>query len=62
MIHRSGTSRGFTLIELLLGMIILSVVGASIVRLMVSQTRFMDHQEGWRVARSASRSGLNQLV
>lgn len=60
--RRSRSFRGFTLVELLLGMIILSVVGVSIVRMVMSQTRFLDHQEGWRVARSASRSGLNQLM
>jgi prepilin-type N-terminal cleavage/methylation domain-containing protein len=56
------SSRGFTLIELLIGMIILAVVGASLIRLLVDQTRFMDHQEAWRSARSVSRSSLNRVL
>ncbi len=54
--------RGFTLVELLIAMIILAVVGASLVRLLVDQTRFMDHQEAWRAARSVSRSSLNRVL
>lgn len=55
-------SRGFSMIELMIGMIILSVVGASLIRLLVDQTRFMDHQEAGRAARSVSRSSLNRVL
>ena len=58
--HRSH--RGFTLIELMIGMIIVSIVGASLIRLLVDQTRFMERQEARRAARSVSRSSLNRVL
>jgi prepilin-type N-terminal cleavage/methylation domain-containing protein len=54
--------RGFTLVELLLSLIITAIIGAALVRMVVSQARFMDQQEAWRAARSVSRSGINRLV
>ena len=62
MTRLSRSYRGFTLIELMVGMIILSIVGASLIRLLVDQTRFMDQQEAWRAARSVSRSSLNRVL
>ncbi len=62
MTRLSRSYRGFTLIELMVGMIILSIVGASLIRLLVDQTRFMGHQEAWRAARSVSRSSLNRVL
>ena len=62
MTRRSRSHRGFTLIELMVGTIILSIVGASLIRLLVDQTRFMGHQEAWRAARSVSRSSLNRVL
>jgi prepilin-type N-terminal cleavage/methylation domain-containing protein len=59
-LHR--THRGFTLVELLVGLVIASIVGASLVRMLVDQTRFIDHQEAWRSARSVSRSSLNRVL
>jgi prepilin-type N-terminal cleavage/methylation domain-containing protein len=59
---RPPSGRGFTLVELLVGIIILSFVGTSLVKLVLSQTRFMDHQEAWRAARSVSRSSLNRVA
>lgn len=59
----SGLSgrRGFTLVELLLSMIVTAIIGAALVRMMLSQNRFMDQQEAWREARSVSRGGINRL-
>lgn len=54
--------RGFTLIELMLSLIVSAVVGASLVRIVLGQARYMDQQEAWRVARSVSRSGINRLM
>jgi prepilin-type N-terminal cleavage/methylation domain-containing protein len=59
---RPDSRRGFTLVELLVGIIILSIVGTSLVKLVLSQTRFMEHQEAWRAARSVSRSSLNRVT
>jgi prepilin-type N-terminal cleavage/methylation domain-containing protein len=58
-----GRSRGgFTLIELLVGLIILSFVGTGLIKMIMSQTRFMDQQEAWRGARAVSRSSLNLML
>jgi prepilin-type N-terminal cleavage/methylation domain-containing protein len=54
--------RGFTLVELLVGMVLLSIVGAGLVRLIMSQGRFMEQQEAWRSARAVSRSSLNRML
>lgn len=53
---------GFTLVELLVGLVIASFVGTGLVKLIMSQTRFMDQQEAWRGARAASRSSLNLIL
>ena len=58
----ASARRGFTLAEMLVAMVMLSIVGASLVRLLVDQTRFIDHQEAWRSARSVSRSSLNRVL
>jgi prepilin-type N-terminal cleavage/methylation domain-containing protein len=54
--------RGFTLIELLISMIVTAIIGAALVRMVLSQARFMDQQEAWREARSVSRGGINRLL
>jgi prepilin-type N-terminal cleavage/methylation domain-containing protein len=53
--------RGFTLVELLISLIVTAIIGAALVRMVVSQARFMDQQEAWREARSVSRGGINRL-
>jgi prepilin-type N-terminal cleavage/methylation domain-containing protein len=52
---------GFTLIELLISMIVVAIVGSSLIRLMLSQNRFMDQQEAVRASRAVARTGLNRL-
>jgi prepilin-type N-terminal cleavage/methylation domain-containing protein len=54
--------RGFTLIELMLSLIVSAIVGAALIRIVLSQARYMDQQEAWRVARNVSRSGINRLM
>jgi prepilin-type N-terminal cleavage/methylation domain-containing protein len=54
--------RGFTLVELLLSLIVTAIVGGALVRMVLSQARFMDQQEAWRQARSVSRGGVNRLI
>lgn len=54
--------RGFTLIELLVGMVVSAIIGVAMVRLIMSQTRFMDNREAWRTARGVSRGSLNRLT
>jgi prepilin-type N-terminal cleavage/methylation domain-containing protein len=61
MTSRWLSRRGFTLVELLLSLIVSSIIGTALVRMVLSQARFMDQQEAWRQARSVSRSGINRL-
>ncbi len=58
----SLTRRGFTLVELLISLIVSSIIGTALVRMVLSQARFMDQQEAWREARSVSRGGINRLL
>ena len=51
-----------TLPEVLVAMVIMAVVGASLVRLLMTQNRFFDHQLGTRSARSVSRGAVNLLM
>ena len=61
MTVHSRARRGSTLIELLMGLIIVSIVGGGLVKLMTSQGRFLNQQEAWRTSRGVSRSSLNRL-
>ena len=63
--HRSrprGGRSGFTLIELLVAMIIAGVIGAAFTRLLVSQTRFFNHEMNIRQARSVARGASNVML
>ncbi|HEY9506440.1 MAG TPA: prepilin-type N-terminal cleavage/methylation domain-containing protein [Gemmatimonadales bacterium] len=53
--------RGFTLIEMLISMIVLAIVGAGLVQMIMSQGRFMEHQEASRSSRAVARGSLNRL-
>ena len=57
----STARRGFTLIELLISLIVSAIVGGALVRMVLSQARFMDQQEAYRGARSVARGGVNRL-
>jgi prepilin-type N-terminal cleavage/methylation domain-containing protein len=61
MISRS-MRRGFTLVELLISLIVTAIIGGALIRMVLSQARFMDQQEAWRSARSVSRGGINRLL
>ena len=54
-------SRGFTLVEMLISMIVLAIVGAGLVQMIMSQGRFMEHQEASRSSRAVARGSLNRL-
>jgi prepilin-type N-terminal cleavage/methylation domain-containing protein len=62
MISGWHARRGFTLVELLLSLVVSAIIGTALVRMVLSQGRFMDQQEAWRQARSVSRSGINRLL
>ena len=57
-----SSRRGFTLIEMLLALVIGSVIGLALTKLITSQTRFFTTQQAIRDARSASRSALNVML
>jgi hypothetical protein len=50
------------LVELLISMTVTAIIGTALVRMMLSQNRFMDQQDAWREARSVSRGGINRLL
>jgi prepilin-type N-terminal cleavage/methylation domain-containing protein len=62
MSSRSIVRRGFTLVELLLSLVVTAIVGGALIRMVLSQARFMDQQEAWRGARGVARGGINRLV
>jgi|SRR3954469_4379991 len=62
MISRATIRRGVTLVELLLSLIVTAIVGAALIRMVLSQARFMDQQEAWRSARAVARGGVNRMV
>jgi prepilin-type N-terminal cleavage/methylation domain-containing protein len=59
---RLKAPRGFTLVELMLALLVSAIVGVALLRMTLSQGRFMAQQEAWRSARSVSRSGVNRLA
>src|SRR3954452_24599863 len=62
MISRATIRRGVTRVELLLSLIVTAIVGAALIRMVLSQARFMDQQEAWRSARAVARGGVNRMV
>ena len=53
---------GMTLVELLVSLVILGIMGASLLRLFVSQARFVDQAAKQRSARTVSRASVNFLL
>ena len=54
--------QGFTLVELLISLVVTAIVGGALVRMVLSQARFMDQQEAWRGARNVARGGINRML
>ena len=54
--------RGFTLIEILITLVVMSVIGAALVKLLANQTRYFDRQVGLRSARAVSRTAVSVLT
>jgi prepilin-type N-terminal cleavage/methylation domain-containing protein len=54
--------RGFTLAEVMISLVVSGVIGASFMRLLVSQNRYYDHETNMRTARSIARSASTILV
>jgi len=54
--------RGLSIAELIVGMVILGIIGLALMRVMVMQARYFDHQKQANLARNVSRGPLNRLV
>ena len=53
--------RGFTLVELLVGTAVMAVLGVALVRMLVSDSRFVSKQDAMMFARQTSRGALNMM-
>ena len=62
MMMTRSLRRGFTLIELLISLVVTAIIGGALIRMVLSQARFMDQQEAWRGARGVSRGGINRML
>src|SRR5687768_18150796 len=60
--QRSAMRRGASNFELLVGMVILSIAAMAVARVVISQTRYFEHQKTAIQARSVPRGPLNRLV
>jgi prepilin-type N-terminal cleavage/methylation domain-containing protein len=56
------SERGMSLPELMVAMVIMAIIGGALVKLLVVQNRFFDHQASLRSARSVSRGAVNLLM
>lgn len=54
--------RGFTLVEVIVATVILGILGGALTRLLVSQSRYYDHENNARKARTIARSSMNILL
>ena len=53
--------RGFTLVELLVGTLVMAILGVALVRLMLSDSRFVSRQESMVSTRQTARGALNLM-
>jgi len=61
MMRPSARRAGFTLTEMLIAMVILSLIGASLTRVLVVQTRLFSKNAAMRNTRSVTRSAMNMI-
>ena len=62
MTKPSVNRAGFSLAEIMVAVMILGIVGAGMMRVLVSQNRFFDQQNNLRTARSISRNAMVVLM
>jgi prepilin-type N-terminal cleavage/methylation domain-containing protein len=56
------TRRGFSLVEIITALVILSILGVAMTKVMLSQTRGYQYDNGGRRSRTAARSAMNILI
>jgi prepilin-type N-terminal cleavage/methylation domain-containing protein len=56
------TRRGFSLVEIITALTILAIIGVAMTRLMLSQTRGYQYDNGARRSRTAARSAMNIMT
>jgi len=56
------TRRGFSLVEIITALVILSILGVAMTKVMLSQTRGYQYENGGRRSRTAARSAMNILI
>ena len=57
-----GTRRGFTILEIITSLLIISIIGLAMTRLIIGQTRSFQFENGARRARAAARGAMNILI
>jgi prepilin-type N-terminal cleavage/methylation domain-containing protein len=58
----SRPRRGFSLVEIITALVILSILGVAMTKVMLSQTRGYQYDNGGRRSRTAARSAMNILI
>jgi prepilin-type N-terminal cleavage/methylation domain-containing protein len=56
------TRRGFSLVEIITALVILSILGVAMTKVMLSQTRSYQYDTGGRRSRTVARSAMNILI
>jgi prepilin-type N-terminal cleavage/methylation domain-containing protein len=56
------TRRGFSMVEIITALTILAIIGVAMTRLMLSQTRSYQYDNGARRSRTAARSAMNIMI
>lgn len=54
--------RGFTLTELLVGMVVMSILGTALARILINNSRFVSRQDAMMEARATSRAAMQAIV
>jgi prepilin-type N-terminal cleavage/methylation domain-containing protein len=54
--------RGFTIVEIITSLVIISIIGLAMTKLILGQTRAFQFDNGGRRARAAARSAMNILI
>jgi prepilin-type N-terminal cleavage/methylation domain-containing protein len=62
VIHEASRRRGASLVELMVALTLLGILSGAVLRLFVSQSRFVDRASKQRSARAISRASMNFLL